>query len=241
MSDTPRIGAEPPPAPRPRSAKAMGLALLLVAAAAGGIWLAGRGSGEEAPPDETVVTVPEAITTTTAAASPSEEERVARAGAFWTALGEGDSPGAAAAVVAPNPGPLDLIGFVAALAPRFTTDVCRPADSAVACVVTTTNPDLLAIGSGRATERLLLHDDGWFDIPAVVGSAAARLSLYGLNFHTAEIRAACPLTNDPPGLGLAIVGSPTPGCGAYLAGLVPEYLGRRGTTAPPSATTTPLP
>ena len=56
------------------------------------------------------------------------------------------------------------------------------------------------------------------------GSAAARLSLYALEVHTDDVRAACPVTDNPQAPRLAIVGSATAACGAYLVSLIPEYL-----------------
>jgi hypothetical protein len=117
------------------------------------------------------------------------------------------------------------MGFVAAFAPGFTVGDCEAfAADAVQCTITVTNAPLITIGLGTRHERLLVEDDGWFDVPAVLGSASARLSLYALEAHTAEVRAACPVTDNPQAPGLAIVGSATAGCGAYLAGLIPEYL-----------------
>jgi len=120
---------------------------------------------------------------------------------------------------------------------------------AVACRVVVTNTDLLAIGTpevinvarcayaenpavcqsvllaaGGADQVLTVADDGWFDVPSVLGFAAGRLSLYALQVHTDEVREACPVTHDPAVPHLPIAGSTTPACGAYLAGLVPEYL-----------------
>jgi hypothetical protein len=87
-------------------------------------------------------------------------------------------------------------------------------------------------------ERLGVSDDGWFDVPTVVGNAAARLSLHALNFHTEAVQGACPLTDAPQVAGLAIVGSPTGRCGTYLARLIPEYLAGGGLTTTTSTTST---
>jgi len=87
-------------------------------------------------------------------------------------------------------------------------------------------------------ERLGVSDDGWFDVPTVVGNAAARLSLHALNFHTEAVQGACPLTDAPQVAGLAIVGSPTGRCGTYLARLIPEYLAGGGLTTTTSTATT---
>jgi hypothetical protein len=231
MDDPIRIGAEPPPTPPPRPAKVVGVLAGLVLLASAGAWLAGA-LRDPAPPTSTVVLPPETtttdvggmVTTSTAAL----EDRLRRAVAFWAHLGAGEGEAALAAVPAPSPGAADLVGFVAAFSPGFTVTDCREfAANAVECLVTVTAEDLLAIGLGTAGQRLLLSDDGWFDLPAVVASSTARLSLHALSLHADEVRAACPLTDAPQVSGLAIVGSPTAGCGAYLAALIPEYLGEQ--------------
>jgi hypothetical protein len=229
MGENIRIGEEPPPIPPPRSGKLVaagaGLVLLVVAA----MWLMGA-FHEPAAYETTTVALPPTTTTTvgTTTTTSALASRIHRARAFWTALGAGDAAGATAAVAEPDPGAADLIAFVAALSPGLTVQQCRPFGvDAVECLVTVTDEDLLAVGDGGdggGGERLLASDDGWFDVPAVVTSAAARLSLHALNFHSGEVRAACPLTDAPQASGLAIVGSPTSACGTYLARLIPEYL-----------------
>ena len=227
MGDDIRIGVEPPPAPPPRSGKLIGLAAALVLLVSAGAWLVGT-FRDPSSPATTISSLPGESTTTileptTAAAL---EDRLQRARTFWTALGSGDAATATAAVPEPAPGTADLIAFVAAFSPGFTVGDCRGFSThAVECLVTVTNEDLLAIGLGTADERLLASDDGWFDVPSLAASSAARLSLHALNVHTEEVQAACPLTGSPQVSGLAIVGSPTAACGAYLAGLIPEYLG----------------
>lgn len=222
-----RIGVEPPPAPPPRSGKLIGLAAALVLLVSAGAWLVGTFRDSSSPATTTIDLPGETTTTTIEPTAAAPEDRLPRARTFWTALGAGDAALAtAAAVPEPTPGTADLIAFVAALSPGFTVGDCREfAANAVECLVTVTNEDLLAIGLGTADERLLVSDDGSFDVPSVVSSSAARLSLHALNIHTEEVQAACPLTGSPQVSGLAIVGSPTAACGAYLAGLIPEYLG----------------
>jgi hypothetical protein len=225
MPDDVRIGVKPEPAPPPRSSRILVIAAVLVLLAAAGAWLAGAVGG-----GTTTTTVAEItfITTTTSAASTTTrplEERLAAAPVFWTALGAGDAAAAVAAFPAAEPAAVDLMGFVAAFAPGFTVAECVGfAADAVQCSVAITNIDLLTIGTGTAGERLLVAEDGWFGVPAVLGSAAARLSLYALEAHAAEVRAACPVTDNPQTPRLAIVGSATAPCGAYLTGLIPEYL-----------------
>ena len=227
MSDEIRIGVEPPPGPPPRSGKLIGLLAGLVLLLSASAWLVGTFRDPASPttttrhlPGETTSTA--GGTTTTAA----PEDRLRRARAFWTALGTGDATAAGAAVAELEPAAGDLIAFVAAFSPRLAVKDCRVFDAdEVQCLVTVTDEELLAIGIGTAGERLLASDDGWFDVPSLIASSAARISLYALNVHTDEVRAACPLTGGPQVPGLAIVGSPTAGCGAYLAGLIPEYVG----------------
>ena len=227
MDDPIRIGAEPSPPPPPRSGKLIGVLAALVLLGSAGAWLAGAFRGS-ATPASTLVLPPTVTTTTTGPTTTAVlADRLRRASVFWAHLGTGDSDAALAAVPASSPAAADLAGFVAAFSPGFTVADCRSfATNAVECLVTVTAEDLLAIGLGTAGQRLLLSDDGWFDIPAVVASSAARLSLHALSLHAAEVRAACPLTDAPQVRGLAIVGSPTAACGAYLADLIPEYLGK---------------
>jgi drug/metabolite transporter (DMT)-like permease len=230
MPDDVRIGVEPEPAPPPRSSRLLVVAAVLVLLAAAGAWLAGAFSGDTTT--TTAVEITFATTTTSAAATTTLplEERLSRAAAFWGHLGSGGAAAAAAAAF-PEAGAAatDLMGFVAAFHPGFLASECEAfAANAVQCTVTVTNAHLITIGLGTASERLLVDDDGWFDVPVVLGSSAARLSLYALDAHTEELRAACPLTENPQAPRLAIVGSATTGCGAYLAGLIPEYLAAQG-------------
>ncbi len=224
MPDDVRIGVEPEPEPAPRSSRILVVAAVLVLLAAAGAWLAGLAGGET-----TTTTVGITFPTTTTSAAPATtrplEERLAAAPGFWTALGRGDAAAAAAAFPAAEPAAVDLMGFTAAFAPGFTVAECVGfAADAVQCSVAVTSIDLLTIGTGPAGERLLVADDGWFGVPAVLGSAAARLSLFALEAHTAEVHVACPVTDNPQAPGLAIVGSVTAACGAYLVSLIPEYL-----------------
>lgn len=229
MPDDVRIGVEPEPAPPPRSSRLLVVAAALVLLAAAGAWLAGIFSGDTTTTTAVEITFTFTTTTTTAPAATTTlplEERLTRAAAFWGHLGSGGAAAAAAAFPDAGTAATDLMGFVAAFHPGFIVSDCAAfAADAVQCSVTITDPDLLAIGSGTSEERLLVEEDGWFQVPAVLGSASARLSLYALEAHTAEVRAACPATDNPQAPGLAIVGSATAGCGAYLAGLIPEYLG----------------
>jgi hypothetical protein len=223
MPDDVRIGVEPETVPPPRSSRILVVAAVLVLLAAAGAWLVSALGGA------TTTTTSEMAfpTTTTSAVAATRplEERLAAAPVFWTALGTGDAAAAAAAFPAATPAAVDLMGFAAAFAPGFSVADCEGfAADAVQCSVTISNPDLLAIGTGTAGERLLVAEDGWFGVPAVLGSATARLSLYALEAHTAEVRAACPVTDNPQAPRLAIVGSATGACGAYLVGLIPEYL-----------------
>ena len=73
--------------------------------------------------------------------------------------------------------------------------------------------------TGRVRRVPVVDAAGKLEVPEVLGSAAARLSLHALQAHAAEARAACPLTGNPQVPGLAIAGSATAECGAYLAGL----------------------
>lgn len=233
MGEAIRIGGEPPAAPPPRSGKLIGVVAGLIVLVSAGAWLAGAFRGAEPAP--TTITLPPETTTTasmdTTTTTGIPADRIQRAHIFWTAMGAGDAIAATAAVAEPQPGAAELVAFVAALAPRLEVEDCGLfAANAVSCRVTVSNEDLLAIGLGNPRESLLVSDDGWFDVPSVVASAAARLSLYALNVHTEEVRAACPLTDSPPVQSLTIVGSPTGDCGAYLAGLIPEYLGAHDTT-----------
>jgi hypothetical protein len=231
MPDDVRIGMEPEPAPPARSSRILVVAAILVLLAAAGAWLAGIFSGD-ATTTTTAIEITFTTTTTTTAAPATTlplEERLSRAAAFWGHLGSGGAAAAAAAIPDAGKAATDLMGFVAAFRPGFIVGECEAfAANAVQCSVTITNADLLAIGSGTHEERLLVDDDGWFDVPVMLGSAAARLSLYALEAHTAEVRAACPVTDNPQAPRLAIVGSATAGCGAYLAGLIPEYLAAEG-------------
>ena len=167
-------------------------------------------------------------TTTTSAAPVTTrplEERLAATPVFWTALGTGDAAGPPPPSPA-EPAAVDFDGLRRGLRPGFTVTECVEfAADAVQCSVAVTSIDLLTIGAtGPTGERLLVADDGWFGVPAVLGSAAARLSLYALEAHTAEVRVACPVTDNPQAPRLAIVGSATAACGAYLVSLIPEYL-----------------
>jgi hypothetical protein len=231
MGDEVLIGIEPPPTAPPRSGKVLGLAAGLIVLVAAGAWLVGT-SRDTSPPSTTMApfpdqTFPRPLTTTTGGptTTASLEDRLQRARTFWTTMGTGDAAGALAAVAEPAAAAGDLIAFVAAFETGFTVGDCRElADDAVECLVVVPDGALRTVGTGTADEVLRVADDGGFDVPSPVGSAAARLSLYALEAHTEEVRAACPLTGSPPVLHLAIVGSPTAGCGAYLAGLIPEYL-----------------
>lgn len=234
MPDEVRIGVEPPPVPPPRSSKVLALVAGLVLLAAAGAWLAGI-FGEEAPTATTrEVTFPTTSTTAGPTTTLPLDDRLAAARLFWRALGAGDASAAAAAFPAATPAAADLMGFAAAFRPGFTVGECTGfAANAVQCPVTVANGDLLTIGLGAPEEVVLVADDGWFEVPAVLGSSAARLSLYALDAHTEEVRAACPVTDNPQVPRLAIVGSATAGCGAYLAGLIPEYLSGLGFNAGP--------
>jgi len=226
MSTDVRLGVEPPAPAPPRSAKALALAAALIVLAAGGAWLVGI-FGEEAP--TTTVAAPIVTTTSGPTTTLPADDLLASARLFWTAVGAGDVTAAAGAFPATTPAAADLIGFAAAFRPAFAVGECREfAANAVECPVTVGNGDLLTIGSGTAEEVLLVQDDGWLEVPAVLGSAAARLSLYALDAHTEEVRAACPVTDNYAVLRLPIVGSATAACGAYLAGLIPEYLSTLG-------------
>ena len=235
MPDDVRIGVDPPPLPPARSSRILVVAAILVLLAGTGAWLLGVFSG-----DTTTTTgagIPFTTTTTTPATTiPLPlEERLTDAALFWDLLGRGGAAAAAAAAF-PEAGPaaIDLMGFVAAFHPGFIVGDCAAfASDAVQCTVTVTNGHLIAIGLGPSDERLLVDHDGWFDVPALLGSAAARLSLYALDAHTEEVRAACPVTDNPQVPRLAIVGSATAACGAYLAGLIPEYLTGPGFDAGP--------
>ncbi|HUU62217.1 MAG TPA: hypothetical protein VMX37_07520 [Acidimicrobiia bacterium] len=224
MGDDIRIGLEPPPSPPPRSGKLIGLLAGLVLAVSAAAWLVGT-FHDPASPTTTTIDLPAETTSTTAGAGTTAalEDRLQYAREFWTHLGAGEADGAIAAVPEPDPGAADLIAFVAAFSPALTVEECREFTAdAVECLVTVTDEDLFAIGMGIAAQRLRLADDGRFGLPALVVSASARLSLHALNFHTEEVQAACPPTGAPQVYGLAIVGSPTAACGAYLAGLIPE-------------------
>jgi len=236
MGDDIRIGLEPPPSPPPRSGKLIGLLAGLVLAISATAWLAGT-FRDPASPTTTTIDLPAETTSTTAGASTTAalEDRLRRAAAFWRHLGAGEADAATAAVSEPAPGAADLIAFVAAFSPDLTVEECREfGGDAVECLVTITDEDLFAIGMGIPAQRLRLADDGRFGVPALVVSASARLSLHALNFHTEEVQAACPLTGAPQVYSLAIVGSPTAVCGAYLAGLIPEFR-----HVPENATTLP--
>lgn len=231
MPDEVRIGVEPPPLPPARSSRILAVAAVLVLLAGAGAWLAGALSGETttttAGADITFVTtttMPAATTTLPLA------ERLTRAAAFWDILGRGGAAAAAAAAFPEAaPAATDLMGFVAAFHPGFLVSDCEAfATNAVQCTVTVTSGHLIEIGLGTPDERLLVDDDGWFEVPVLLGSTAARLSLYALDAHTEDLRAACPVTANPQVLRLAIVGSATTGCGVYLAGLIPEYLTAQG-------------
>ncbi len=231
MSDDVRIGMEPEPAPPPRSSRILLVAVALVLLAAAGAWLAGIFSGDTTTTTAVVDITFITTTTSTPAATTTLplEERLSRATAFWGHLGSGGAAAAAAAFPDAGTAATDLMGFVAAFHPGFMVGDCKAfAANAVQCTVTVTDEPLITIGLGTRQERLLVDDDGWFDVPVVLGSAAARLSLYALEVHTEDVRAACPVTDNPQVLRLAIVGSATAGCGAYLAGLIPEYLAAEG-------------
>ncbi|MBN2114194.1 MAG: hypothetical protein JW785_08730 [Acidimicrobiia bacterium] len=228
MSTDVRLGVEPPAPAPPRSAKALALAGALIVLAAGGAWLVGV-FGDGVP--TTTVAAPLVTITTTAGPTTTlpADDLLAAARLFWTAVGAGDVTAATGAFPATGAAAADLIAFAAAFRPAFTVGECREfAANAVECPVTVGNGDLLSIGSGTADEMLLVQDDGWLEVPAVLGSAAARLSLYALDAHTEELRAACPLTDNYAVLRLPIVGSATAACGGYLAGLIPEYLSTLG-------------
>jgi len=253
MGEDIRIGEPPAPPPPARSGKLIALAAGLVVVVLLTAWLLGAFRN---PSTETTTTsLPPTTTTTSGTTSTTSvlTDRLHRARAFWTALGAGDAASAAAAVAAPDPSAVDLIAFVAALSPGLTVQQCGEFDDdTVECLVTITDEDLLAVGAAAplgasvggafisvpVAERLGVSDDGWFDVPTVVGNAAARLSLHALNFHTEAVQGACPLTDAPQVAGLAIVGSPTGRCGTYLARLIPEYLAGGGLTTTTSTTTT---
>jgi len=242
MGDEVRIGVEPPPTAPFRSGKLVGLAAALILLVAAGSWLVGTfrdtsvpGTTKVSTPDQTF---PRPLTTTTGGTTTaaSLEDRLQRARTFWTAMGRGDAIGALTAVTAPTAAAGDLIAFVAAFEAGFTVGDCGEfAVNTVECRVMVPDGDILTLGTGTAEEVLRVADDGLFEVPSLVGSTAARLSLYALEAHTGEVRAACPLTWNPAVLGLAIVGSPTAGCGAYLAGLIPEYLSSPALPAGPPA------
>ena len=230
MPDEVRIGDLPPVPPPARSSRLLAVAAGLVLLAGAGAWVAGTLRADTTTTTGADITF---VTTTTIPAATTTlplEERLSRAAAFWGHLGNGGAAAAAAAAF-PEAGAAatDLMGFVAAFHPGFLVSDCEEfAANAVQCTVTVTNAHLITIGLGTPDERLLVDDDGWFDVPVVLGSSAARLSLYALDAHTEELRAACPLTENPQAPRLAIVGSATTGCGAYLAGLIPEYLAAQG-------------
>jgi len=229
MPDDVRIGEEPPSVPPPRSAKALLAAAGLILAAAAGAWLVGTTGGTKPGPTVAVSTLPPPLTTATTDAESTTtlplDDRLAGARLFWTALGAGDPAAAAAAMPDTTPAAADLIGFVASFRPELTVGDCAGfASNAARCSVVVGNGDLLAIGSGNGEQMLLVAEDGWFDLPAVLSTAAARLSLYALEAHSDDLRAACPITGNPQVLGLAIVGSATADCGAYLASLIEEYM-----------------
>jgi hypothetical protein len=235
MAGEVRIGVEPAPQPPPRSGKVLGLAAGLVVLVAAGAWILGASGKEATTPSITTgpTTGLTAASTTTTEAAPTTtlplEQRLQAARTFWSALGAGDIDSALAAVPDPAPDAADLAAFVAALHPAFTVGDCEEfAANAVSCLVVVANGDLLTIGTGSADQILTVEDDGWFGLPSVVGSAASRLSLYALREHTDDVHAACPTSDDPNVAHLAIVGSPTGACGAYLAGLIPEYLSSQG-------------
>lgn len=230
MPDEVRIGVEPPPLPPSRSSRILAVAAVLVLLAGAGAWLAGTLSGDTTTTSGADITF---VTTTTTAAVTTTlplEERLSRAAAFWGHLGSGGAA-AAAATAFPEAGAAatDLMGFVAAFHPGFIVSDCEAfAADAVQCTVTVTNGHLITIGLGTTHERLLVDDAGWFDVPVLLGSSAARLYLYALATYPEDLRAACPVVGNPQVPGLAIGGSATPGCGAYLAGLIPEYLAVEG-------------
>jgi hypothetical protein len=222
-----RIGDAPAPLPPKRSSRVLIAAAVLVLLAAAGAWLAGTFGESASTTTAPEIALPSSTTapgaTTTTTLPPADLLAAARL--FWTAVGSGDSAAAAAAFPAANPAATDLMGFVAAFRPYLAVGDCFEfASNAAQCEITVQNGDLLAIGEGTATQRLLVEDDGWFDVPTLLGVAAARLSLYALDIHTEGLHAACPITDNPQVPRLAIVGSATPECGAYLAGLIPEYL-----------------
>jgi len=224
MPDEVRIGDLPPAPPPARSSRLLAVAAGLVLLAGAGAWVAGTLSGDNTTTTAGTIALP---TTTTAATTTTlpPPDLLAAARLFWTAVGSGDSAAAAAAFPATDPAAADLMGFVAAFRPYLAVGDCSQfASNAAQCEITLQSSDLLAIGEGTPDERVLVEDDGWFDVPTVLGVAAARLSLYALDTHTEELRAACPVTDNPRVPRLAIVGSATAGCGAYLAGLIPEYL-----------------
>jgi hypothetical protein len=229
MPDTVRIGDAPPPPRPPRSSRILLVVAALVLLAAASAWLAGV-FGESVPPT-TIVTTTRPTPTTLAGSSTTStttmplEARLAAARTLWASLGIGDAATAAAAFPAATPSAIDLMGFVAAFQAGFMVSDCVefPPDAAQ-CTVTITDRDLLAIGAGSRREALVVEETGKLQVPGILGTAAARLSLLALEAHGAEIRAACPVTLSPLVPGLAIAGSATPGCGAFLAGLVPEYL-----------------
>lgn len=224
MPDEVRIGDLPPAPPPARSSRLLVVAAALALLAGAGAWVAGTLSGDATTTTTVAITLPTTtIVATTTTLPPTDLLAAARR--FWTAVGSGDSAAAIATFPATDPAAADLMGFVAAFRPDLAVGDCSEfASNAAQCEITLQSSDLLAIGEGTAEERVLVEDDGWFDVPTVLGVAAARLSLYALDAHTEELRAACPLTENPQAPRLAIVGSATPGCGAYLAGLIPEYL-----------------
>jgi hypothetical protein len=222
-----RIGDAPAPVPPKRSSRVLIVAAVLVLLAAAGAWLAGIFGESASTTTAPEISLPSPTTTTGPATTTTlpPSDLLAAARLFWTAVGSGDSAAAAAAFPATDPAATDLMGFVAAFRPALAVGDCAGfASNAAQCEVTVQNGDLLSIGEGTATQRLLVEDDGWFDVPTALGVAAARLSLYALEAHTGDLHAACPITDNPQVPRLAIVGSATPACGAYLAGLIPEYL-----------------
>jgi hypothetical protein len=226
MGDDIRIGEPPAPPPPARSGMLIAVGAGLVLLAAGAAWLMGA-FRDPSDYDTTTIALPSTTTTTVGTTSTTSalSDRLHRARTFWTALGAGDAAAATAVVADPDPGAVDLIAFVAAFSPGLTVQQCGEFDAdTIDCLVRVTNEDLLAVGGVGGTGRLRVSDDGRFDVPAAVANAAARLSLHALNLHTQEVQSTCPLTDAPQVPGLAIVGSPTGWCGAYLARLIPEYL-----------------
>ena len=236
MPDDVRIGVEPPAPPPARSSRILVVAAVLVLLAAAGAWLAGVFSGD------TTTTTGADITFTTTTTTPATtttlplEERLAAAALFWDASRQGRSGGGRRRAF-PEAGPaaVDLMGFVAAFHPGFIVGRLRRLRRRRGAVHRDRDQRAPPRHRHRHPRRAAPRGPttAGSTCPPCSGSAAARLSLYALDAHTEEVRAACPVTDNPQVPRLAIVGSATAECGAYLAGLIPEYLSGPGFDAGP--------